>query len=133
VRPECRIHRSQCCERCGREGVGTGRRHVRDVPPRHRVEPGQRAVAAVARRFQNLRCNNAGFNREAIEVWERTQRLNPFLPGVWFGLRAAPHIMLREFEPALRLARLCTERTPSYYSCFVYLAIAARELGTYSA
>jgi len=71
----------------------------------------------------------AGFNREAIEVWERTQRLNPFIPGVWFGLRAAPHIMLREFEPALRLARLCAERAPSQYPCFVYLAIAARELG----
>jgi adenylate cyclase len=71
----------------------------------------------------------AGLSREAIEVWERTQRLNPFIPGVWFGLRAAPHIMLREFEPALRLARLCAERAPSQYPCFVYLAIAARELG----
>jgi TolB-like protein/DNA-binding winged helix-turn-helix (wHTH) protein/Flp pilus assembly protein TadD len=71
----------------------------------------------------------AGFNREAIEVWERTQRLNPFFPGVWFGGRASPHIMLREFEPALRLARLCAERAPSYYPCVVYLAIAARELG----
>ncbi|MFZ1102217.1 MAG: winged helix-turn-helix domain-containing protein [Hyphomicrobiaceae bacterium] len=71
----------------------------------------------------------AGFNREAIEVWERTQRLNPFLPGVWLGVRAEPHIMLREFEPALRLARLCAERAPSLYPCFVYLALAARELG----
>lgn len=71
----------------------------------------------------------AGFNREAIEVWERTQRLNPFLPGVWFGVRAAPHIMLREFEPALRLARLCAERAPFSYPCFVYLAIGAKEIG----
>ena len=30
---------------------------------------------------------------------------------------------------AYRLARSCTERTPTHYHCFVYLAIAASELG----
>lgn len=71
----------------------------------------------------------AGFNREALDVWGRTQHLNPFFPAVWFGIRAKPHIMLREFEPALRLTRSCAERAPRHYHCFIYLAIAARELG----
>jgi TolB-like protein/DNA-binding winged helix-turn-helix (wHTH) protein len=71
----------------------------------------------------------AGFNREALDAWQRAQHLNPFVPGVWFGIGSNPHIMLREFEPALRLARSCTERTPTYYPCFMFLAIAANELG----
>jgi TolB-like protein/DNA-binding winged helix-turn-helix (wHTH) protein len=71
----------------------------------------------------------AGLNREALDVWERSQHLNPFFPGPSFGIRAKPHIMLREFEPAYRLARSCAERTPTHYHCFVFLAIAAKESG----
>jgi tetratricopeptide (TPR) repeat protein len=71
----------------------------------------------------------AGLNREALEVWERSQHLNPFAPGPAFGIRAKPHIMLREFEPAYRLARSCAERAPTHYRCFVFLAIAAKESG----
>jgi tetratricopeptide (TPR) repeat protein len=71
----------------------------------------------------------AGFNREALQVWERTQHLNPFVPGVWFGIRAKQHIMLLEFEPAFRLARSCAERTPTHYHCFMFLAVAAKESG----
>ena len=37
--------------------------------------------------------------------------------------------MLREFEPAFRLASSCTERAPRHYHCFLYLAIAAKESG----
>jgi adenylate cyclase len=71
----------------------------------------------------------AGFNREALDVWERTQHLHPFIPGAWFGVRAKPHLMLREFEPAMRLARLCAERSPGHFPCFIDLAIAAKETG----
>jgi adenylate cyclase len=71
----------------------------------------------------------AGFNRESLDVWRRAEHLNPFVPGVWFGIRAKPHIMLREFEPAFPLVRSCTERTPTHYPCFMFLAIAAKELG----
>ena len=71
----------------------------------------------------------AGLNREALEVLERTQHLNPFVPGTWFGIRSKPHIMLREFEPAFRLARSCAERTPTHYHCFMFLAVAAKESG----
>ena len=71
----------------------------------------------------------AGLNREALDVWERTQHLNPFVSGPSFGIRAKPHIMLREFEPAFRLARSCAERTPTHYHCFMFLAVAAKESG----
>jgi TolB-like protein/DNA-binding winged helix-turn-helix (wHTH) protein len=71
----------------------------------------------------------AGLNREALQVWERTQHLDPFSTGPMFGIRAKQHIMLLEFEPAFRLARSCTERTPTHYHCFMFLAIAAKESG----
>jgi adenylate cyclase len=71
----------------------------------------------------------AGSNREALQIWERSQHLNPFVPGTWLGIRAKQHIMLREFEPAFRLARSCAERTAMHYHCFMFLAVAAKESG----
>lgn len=71
----------------------------------------------------------AGFNRESIEAWERAERLDPFHPAISLALKAKPHIMLREFEPALRLTRSCAERAPRLVACFIYLAVVANELG----
>jgi TolB-like protein/DNA-binding winged helix-turn-helix (wHTH) protein len=71
----------------------------------------------------------AGFNRESIQAWERAERLDPFHPALWLALKARAHVMLRQFEPALRLTRSCAERLPKRFGCFIHLAIAARELG----
>lgn len=40
-----------------------------------------------------------------------------------------PHIMLGEFETALRLTRACAERAPKLWTCFRNRAIAANEFG----
>jgi TolB-like protein len=71
----------------------------------------------------------AGRYRDSIKAWEGAERLDPFGPAIWLAFRALPHIMLHEFEPALRLARSCAQRAPKLPTCSIYLAIAARELG----
>lgn len=71
----------------------------------------------------------AGFNREAIDAWDENMRVDPFFPALSLALKAIPHIMLEEFEPTLALTRPCAQRAPKLFACFLYLAIAANELG----
>jgi tetratricopeptide (TPR) repeat protein len=70
-----------------------------------------------------------GFHREAIQALERAERFDPFFPPIRFVLKAVPHIMLGEFEQALRLSRSCAERAPKLWACHRNRAIAANELG----
>jgi adenylate cyclase len=70
-----------------------------------------------------------GDYRKAIEAWEREERLNPFGAALSLALRAVPHILLKEFESALHLTRTCAQRAPRVFPCYLYLAIAAKELG----
>ncbi len=71
----------------------------------------------------------SGHYREAIEAWERRERLDPFRPPLTAALKARAHILVGEFESALALTRSCAERAPELQNCFIYLAIAANELG----
>jgi TolB-like protein/class 3 adenylate cyclase len=73
--------------------------------------------------------DRAGSHREAVEVWERHERFDPFRTPLNLALKARAHILLGEFEPALALTRSCAERAPQLQYCFIYLAIAANELG----
>jgi TolB-like protein/DNA-binding winged helix-turn-helix (wHTH) protein/Tfp pilus assembly protein PilF len=67
--------------------------------------------------------------RESVETWDRAQRFDPFFPALSLALKAIPYVLLGEFEPALRLTRSCAERAPRLFACWLYRAIAARELG----
>jgi adenylate cyclase len=71
----------------------------------------------------------AGRYRESIEGWIRSEELDPFIGAINLALRAAPHIFLGEFEPALELSRACADRAPRQQPCRIYLAIAQHELG----
>jgi adenylate cyclase len=70
-----------------------------------------------------------GRYEEAIESWEQAERIDPFTPPLAFALKAAPHIMIGEYEKALTAARTCADRAPRLQPCYIYLAIAASELG----
>jgi adenylate cyclase len=71
----------------------------------------------------------AGLNRQAINAWGENMRVDPFFPALSLALKAIPHLMLEEFEPALALTRSCAQRAPRLFACFLYLAVAANELG----
>lgn len=70
----------------------------------------------------------AGRHREAIDAWNENMRVDPFYPALNLALKASPHLMLGEFEPALALARSCAQRA-RLFACSLYRAIAAHELG----
>jgi adenylate cyclase len=70
-----------------------------------------------------------GRYEEAIASWERAERIDPFTPPLAFALKAAPYIMIGEYEKALTATRTCADRAPRLQPCYLYLAIAASELG----
>ena len=84
---------------------------------------------AGAHRWLAAALSFAGDNRESIEVWKRAIRLDPFYPALVLALNSRPHIMLGEFEPALRLTRTCAERLPKRSICYVHSAAAAAAAG----
>jgi TolB-like protein/DNA-binding winged helix-turn-helix (wHTH) protein/Tfp pilus assembly protein PilF len=71
----------------------------------------------------------AGYYRESIPAWDGAFRHDPFFPALSLALKAQPYVMLREFEPALRLTRSCAERAPKLFACWLLRAVAAKELG----
>jgi adenylate cyclase len=71
----------------------------------------------------------AGRFREAVDAWERAERLDPFWPAINLALKSLPLVMLGEYEQALRLSRSCAERAPRLFACVLYRAIAAASLG----
>jgi len=70
----------------------------------------------------------AGSYREALEIWERYEQVDPFTV-LLLAFRAKAHVMLGEFDRALPLSRSCAERAPKLVGCSVNRAIAANELG----
>ena len=71
--------------------------------------------------------SGAGRYRELIAAWDRAIRDDPYFPALSLGLKAKSHVMLREFEPALRLIRSCAERAPRPFVCPLYRVVAAKE------
>jgi TolB-like protein/DNA-binding winged helix-turn-helix (wHTH) protein/Tfp pilus assembly protein PilF len=70
----------------------------------------------------------AGRNREAIDAWNESMRVDPFYPALNLALKAMTHVMLGEFETALALTRSCSQRA-RLFAGSLYRAIAAHELG----
>lgn len=73
--------------------------------------------------------SGAGRYRESIAAWDRSVSHDPYHPALNLALKAKSHVMLGEFDPALRLLRSCAERAPKLFTCPLYRAVAAKELG----
>jgi TolB-like protein/DNA-binding winged helix-turn-helix (wHTH) protein/tetratricopeptide (TPR) repeat protein len=70
----------------------------------------------------------SGRYREAVAAFERYFKLDPFNPAINLALKSMPHIMLGEYDEALRLTRSCMERAPRVFACSLYRATAAGAL-----
>jgi tetratricopeptide (TPR) repeat protein len=73
--------------------------------------------------------SRAGLHREAMVAFEEAAQLDPFPSPIALALKARAHILLRDFEPALVLARSSVEISPSFLPGLIVLAIAAIGLG----
>lgn len=66
---------------------------------------------------------------EAVESFDRAMRFDPFTPALNLALQSMPLVMLGEYERALRLTQACAERAPHLFACWLYRAVAERQLG----
>lgn len=71
----------------------------------------------------------SGRYREAVEAFDRAMRHDPFTPALNLALQSIPLIMLGEFDPALHRTRSCSERAPRLFACWLYRAVAEKQLG----